>query len=186
MAIEHKPLIDYLPPFLAEYREYKRLFSVLWGEISENQNSILNRIEELKNNAFISLTNLQGIQHWERMLEIIPNAGATLEDRRELVKTRMFGDRPYTYEKLCELLDKLLGPGQHHIEIEGYTITVLIELTVKNQFAAVAAMLEKIVPANMICVVGLRYRQNDDLTEYIHNELKKYKHIALREEVLDE
>ena len=54
MAIEHKPLIDYLPPFLAEYREYRYLFDALWGEISENDQSILDRIESALNDTFIA------------------------------------------------------------------------------------------------------------------------------------
>ena len=186
MAIEHKPLIEYLPPFLAEYREYRRLFSVLWDEISEDDTSILNRTEAALNNTFAALADEDGIKHWERMLSIVPSVEATLNDRREIIRMKLVGDRPYTFRKLGELLDKLLGAGQYVMEMTGtFELALQVELTSRFQYAAAVDLLNKIVPANIDCTVSLRYNQHQKYSGiYTHNQMAEYTHAELKEAIL--
>lgn len=181
--IEHKPLIEYLPPFLAEYREYRRLFAVLQDEISEKPRSILKRTEAALDNTFIALADEEGIRHWEKMLSIVPSVEATIEDRREIIRMKLVGERPYTYRKLEELLDKLLGSGGYHMEMTGdYEMTVLVELTSKYQYAAAVDLLTRILPANIKCNVGLRYRQYSYFNGiYTHDQMAQYTHSGLKE-----
>lgn len=184
MAIEHKPLIDYLPPFLAEYREYRYLFDALWGEISENDQSILDRIESALNDTFIASVDEAGIRRWEKMLSIIPSVEASLEDRREIIRMKLVGERPYTYEKLEELLNKLLGEDQYVMQMtSAYELSVLVELTSRFQYAAAVDLLNKIVPANIGVNVGLRYNQhNKYIGIYTHDQMAAYTHQQLKEE----
>ncbi len=186
MAIEHKPLIEYLPPFLAEYREYRRLLDALWGEISENEQSILNRIESALNDTFIASVDETGIRRWEKMLSIVPSVEASLEDRREIIRMKLVGERPYTYEKLEELLDKLLGAGQYVMQMpSAYELSFLVELTSRFQYAAAVDLINKIVPANIVVTVGLRYNQQSKyIGIYTHDQMAAYTHQQLKEEVI--
>lgn len=188
MAIDHKKLIDYLPPFLAEYREYRRLFSAVQGEISENDNSILEQTEIALNNTFLALTNEAGIRHWERMLSIVPSVEATLEDRREVIRMKLVGERPYTFRKLKEMLDKLLGADSYQMYMSGpYEITVLVELTSRFQYAAAVDLIRRIIPANIGCNISLRWMQHKDYNgRYRHNEMTPYTHSGLKEGITNE
>lgn len=181
--IEHKALIDYLPPFLAEYREYKRLFTALQEELSEKPNSILNRVEAALDNTFIATADAEGVKQWEAMLGIVPSLESTLDDRREVVRMRLVGERPYTMIKLRELLDKLLGIGRYSLEMTGpYEMELQIELVSKFQFAAAEDLIKRILPANILCRIGLRYRQNDYFNgKYTHDQMSKYTHSGLKE-----
>lgn len=111
MAIEHKPLIEYLPPFLAEYREYRRLFDALQYEISEKDNSILERVDFALKNTFIEEANAEGIRHWEKILGIIPPAGSTLEERRRIVAATWIGVMPINRDGIIEIVKAYSGHG---------------------------------------------------------------------------
>lgn len=180
--IEHKKLIEYLPPFLAEYREYRRLFAVLQAE----EDAILQRVDKALTSTYIAIADGEGVARWEGMLGIVPNAQETLEDRRESIKMKLAGSKPYTYRKLVEILDGLLGEGEYQLNMvpEEFRLTVLVELTSRFQQEAVDNLLKRIVPANMICIVGVRYRQYGELKPYSHEDLSAYTYYDLREGVI--
>lgn len=181
--IEHKLLIEYLPPFLQEYREYRRLFTALQEEISEGEQSILGRIETALDDTFIVTATAEGIQRWEQMLGVIPSVESTLDDRREVIRMKLVGERPYTMIKLREILDKLLGVNRYTLKFVGpYELKLQIELTSKFQRAAAADLIERIIPANILCNITLRYRKYNYFNKkYSHNQMSKYTHSGLKE-----
>lgn len=182
MAIEHKPLIEYLPQFLQEYREYQELFRVLWDEISEDENSILDRTDKALKDTYISEADANGIAKWERMLGIVPNAEETLDERRENIRSKMAGRRPFTYRKLQEILDDLVGPGEYTIAMtDTFILTVKVALTSKYVRGSAETLIRKVAPANIELVMSLMYRQQQDLFQYTHAQLSAYTHDDLRE-----
>lgn len=184
--IEHKPLIEYLPPFLAEYREYKRIMDVVWDEISEDEGSILERIDRGLQNTFIEDADLEGIKRWEQMLSIIPDADMTLNDRKEVVRVRMAGRRPFTFRRMEELLEQLTGVDEYSAEMTGtYQLFIRVAITSKYKRGAVTDLLKQILPANIEVTVELMYHQYLELEEYTHGDLTAFTHHDLREEVLD-
>ena len=187
MAIEHKPLIEYLPPFLAEYREYQRLFAVLWDEISEKQNSILKRTDRALLDTFIAEADAAGIKRWEQMLHIVPNAEETLDERRENIRTRMAGRRPFTYRKLKEILDDLVGDGEYTMEMtDTFELTIKLALTSKYQRGSVQTLVRKIAPANIDLAISLMYHQHSEYINIMtHADMAEYTHADLREGVTE-
>lgn len=181
--IEHKLLIEYLPPFLQEYREYRRLFTALQEEISEGEQSVLRRIEAALDDTFISTATAEGIRRWEQTLSIVPSLESTLDDRREVVRMKLVGERPYTMIKLREMLDKLLGIDRYTLEFVGpYELKLQIELTSKFQRAAATDLIERIIPANILCNITLRYRQYNYFNQkYTHNQMSTHTHSGLKE-----
>lgn len=184
MTTEHKKLIEHLPPFLAEYREYRRLFGVLQDEVDD----IIAKAEKALNNTFPALADEEGISHWERMLGITPVVASPLDDRREVIRMKLAGERPYTFRKLTELLDKLLGVDGYHIEeTAAFEMTVLVALTSRIQYAAAEDLLNRILPANISLTLGLLYRQHDYFNGiYTHDQMAAYTHAGLREVIPDE
>lgn len=175
---DHKKLIDYLPPFLAEYREYKRLMST----IQDEEDGIVQNVDDALNDTFIELATEKGIERWENMLSIIPSPTATLEERRAAIKFKLNITLPYTLKALRKMLDDLLGPDQYYMAMtDVYELTVLIELSSAYMQETVASMLRKVVPANIGPNIQLRYVQHltyNDISR--HREMSRYDHEYLR------
>lgn len=188
MAIEHKPLIEYLPHFLAEYREYQRLFDVLWDEISEKNGSILKRTDRALQDTFIAEADLAGVKRWEQMLHIVPNVEETLEERREDIRIKMAGRRPFTMRKLKEILDGLVGEGEYTMEMtDTFVLMIRVALTSKYQRGSIQTLARKVAPANIQLVMELLYHQYLEYDGVMtHNQMAAYTHSQLREEPLNE
>ena len=60
-----------------------------------------------------------------------------------------------------------------------------MELTARSNFEEVQKMLARIVPANLLTDVQLKYNQHRQLTAYTHDQLSVRTHGQLREEVLN-
>lgn len=138
-------------------------------------------------NQFIAYAGEYGLSQWESMLDIIPKSNDTLEDRRFRILTYLKGNRPYTDEKLEELLDDLCGSVGYVIERDynAFTFTFKLNLGVKSQMDSAADMLERIIPKNLLLTVTLNYNRHCDLRQkFTHGEMKAYTHKSLREDVL--
>lgn len=175
---EHKKLIDYLPPFIAEYREYRRLFAAL----QEEDDSILGKISDSLNDTYVDLATLKGIERWENMLSIVPDSEATLEERRAAIRFRMNITLPYTLKALRKMLDDLVGPGNYYCEMTGeFELTVMVDVASSYMRNAVNTMLAKIIPANIGLTIGIRYVQHLTYNDiYIHGDMSQYDHTYLR------
>lgn len=94
---------------------------------------------------------------------------------------------PYTYKALVNVLNSLCGEGQYTINLYNneYRLKILIELTAKKLFDEVKSTVKRMIPANLILEVDLRYNQHKTLAKYTYKQLSKYTHIELREEVLN-
>lgn len=173
----------YQPLIIKDYREFK--------EIAEIENTILTDCWSSSNNVFLdqfieTLTE-NGCKRWEKILNIQPKGTDTLEVRRFRIKSRINEDLPYTYKALVNVLNSLCGEGQYTINLYNneYRLKILIELTVKKLFDEVESTVKRMIPANLILEVDLRYNQHKTLSKYTHKQLSKYTHIELREEVLN-
>jgi len=65
-----------------------------------------------------------------------------------------------------------------------YTLNVKLALTSKNAFNSVADMLNRVIPANLIFNVLIMYNQHITLQPFTHQQLHKYTHYGIRNEVL--
>jgi hypothetical protein len=138
-------------------------------------------------NQFIMLASEYGLTQWEKIFDITPAAADTWDDRRFRILTYIKGTRPYTDEKMEELLDKLCGTDGYIIERDyaNYKITFKLNLGVKSQLSRAQEMLERIVPMNLDLTVTLNYNRHQDLKrKFTHEEMKAYTHKSLREDPL--
>ena len=173
----------YQPLIIKDYREFK--------EIAEIENTILTDCWSSSNNVFLdqfieTLTD-NGCKRWEKILNIQPKGTDTLEVRRFRIKSRINEDLPYTYKALVNVLNSLCGEGQYTINLYNneYRLKILIELTAKKLFDEVESTVKRMIPANMILEVSLRYNQYLHFKKYTYGQLSVYTNKQLREEVLN-
>lgn len=176
-------LLQHLPPVLHEIKEFVEIAN------TENQtiNALWQNVADLMNDRFIVTATENGISRREKALKIHPSSSDSIETRRFRLLTRYQEQAPYSWKVLQQLLNNLLGEGKYELtrNVAEKWLRVKLELTVKGQFQAVEAMLERITPQNMVLTVELRYNQHSLLSQYTHTQLATFTHKQLREEVLN-
>ena len=180
----NRNLIDYLPKFLRDIREYK---AILTDAVQPEVVELFNAVESAMNDQFIMDATENGVSRWEKMLKIVPKANPTLDDRKFTILTKMSERLPYTMAALEKRLEALCGENGYSVELDSnnFILTVRIALSVQNSFKDVCDMLEKVVPANVLIDASLLYRKNQALSEYTHGQLSAYTHEQLRNEVVN-
>jgi hypothetical protein len=176
-------LIDYLPQVLKEVRELKLIFQSEQTEIADLWISIDNAF----NDQFVVDSTENGVERWEKILGIIPKATESLDTRKFRILTRLNKQLPYTMRTLKQQLETLCGANGYSIKLEhnAYTIEVKVNLIAKSKFDDVDALLQRVIPANMIIDLGLMYNQHSTLKQFTHAHLQAYTYNQLRSEVLE-
>ncbi len=141
--------------------------------------------QAVMDDQFIESATRRGIERWERRLGIAPKANEALEDRKFRLFSRFNEQLPYTEQALKERLTTLCGDGfTVSLDTASATLTVRIELTVKEQFEVVAQLLEDIVPLNVGIDLSLRYNTYGALKGMSYESIKTYSYQALRKEIV--
>lgn len=164
-------VLDYLPDIIKDVTEYQ--------EIANAENPTINTLwknhRKTFNNQFINTLDEQGCARWEKMLDITPKGTATVEDRRLAILARINASLPYTYRQLENFLRNICADDYTMtLDNENYTLTVLLSLSRQNQFDEVSNLLAKVIPANLICNVGLKYNQYKIIKPYRYRLLVNY------------
>ena len=177
-----RKLIDYLPPVLQQTREMQ---AVMEGE-QPAVAGLWDAWKTVLDALFVRYANEQGLARWERMLGIRPRGTDSMEVRRVAVLARLNEQLPFTERTLRLMLDGVCGPGGYTLEIiyREYRVFVRVHLWGKRAMDEAAALLGRVVPANMVIDLGLRYNTHRMLRPRLHRMLRGTTHRALREEVL--
>ena len=177
-----RKLIDYLPPVLQQTREMQ---AVMEGE-QPAVAGLWDAWKTVLDALFVRYANEQGLARWERMLGIRPRGTDSMEVRRVAVLARLNEQLPFTERTLRLMLDGVCGPGGYTLEIiyREYRVFVRVYLWEKRAMDEAAALLGRVVPANMVIDLGLRYNTHRMLRPRLHRMLRGTTHRALREEVL--
>lgn len=175
-------LKEYLPEVLKDVREMRAIMDAETPEVQ----ALWQACEDCMNDQFISEATENGIARREKMLNIIPFATDTLDDRRLRLLSRYNENIPYTRKMLVGLLESLCGPEGYALQIltATFTVNVKVALTVKKQEDIVRDTLERILPYNMVFTVELIYNTWAKLKPYTWAELKKLMWKEIKEEVL--
>ena len=176
-----RKLIDYLPPVLQQTREMQ---AVMEGE-QPAVAGLWDAWKTVLDALFVRYANEQGLARWERMLGIRPRGTDSMEVRRVAVLARLNEQLPFTERTLRLMLDGVCGPGGYTLEIiyREYRVFVRVHLWEKRAMDEAAALLGRVVPANMVIDLGLRYNTHRMLRPRLHRMLRGTTHRALREEV---
>ena len=176
-------LINYLPFIIRDYAEFQGIMESQQPEFEQAWKSA----EDLLDNQFISTAGNMGLSRWERILGIIPKGTDTLEDRRFRILTRINEELPYTIPQLRNILETLCGPDNYSAEVpEGtYNLVVKVGVAAKKNFSDVEALLDRVVPQNMIVNLSQLYNTHAEVGLFTHEQLAAYTHDHLRNEVIN-
>ena len=110
------------------------------------------------------------------MLGILHKLDDSLEDRRVAILAKLNTRLPYTRRVLIQFFNNLVGADGYTLRIDygRRMIFLKIELSRKNQVAAIARMLRQVLPANMMFDIKLKYNQVYMLKVFKPDELKTY------------
>lgn len=168
-------IIEYLPPVLAEIREFKIL-----GEAEDLQlDNLKSEINSLTNELFVTTAEGVGLDRWEKILNI-SNSSTDIEFRRFRILSRLnsFG------LTLNQRLTSIVGAGNYKIDyyFKEFRLKVSLTLDTKEYEAEVKRMLDEVVPMNLVIDFGLLYNTHEQLSKCTHEQLSKYTHKQLRED----
>ena len=164
-------VLDYLPKVVRTIKE----FEVLGNAENPEINNLWLDNQIVLNNQFINNLDEQGCARWEKMLDITPKGTATIEDRRLAILARINASLPYTYRQLENFLRNICADDYTMtLDNENYTLTVLLSLSRQNQFDEVSNLLAKVIPANLIFNVSLKYNQYKIIKPYRYRLLVNY------------
>lgn len=164
-------VLDYLPKVVRTIKE----FEVLGDAENPEINNLWLDNQIVLNNQFINTLDEQGCARWEKMLDITPKGTATVEDRRLAILARINASLPYTYRQLENFLRNICADDYTMtLDNANYTLTVLLSLSRQNQFDEVSNLLARVIPANLICNVSLKYNQYKIIKPYRYRLLVNY------------
>lgn len=155
--MEPKRLIDYLPDVLKPFREFQEIT----GAEQLETDQLRQNIQTVFDNQFISTADADAIVRYEKIYNIVPFAGGTLDDRRFAILVKINSELPYTLRALRNKLDALCGEDGYTFDLDygNYTVMVKLELTAKYQFNNIKDTLAEMLPANLLIDLDLRYNQ---------------------------
>ena len=132
---------------------------------------------------FIDSASVEYIERWEEMFEIPVRDSDTLPERRANLRAWINGGLPYTFRSLQDKLDAVVGVDMHWewLDTNRYTLYVQIAESQEKELQAVREMLDRIVPANMIIYLDVKFNVYDDLMQFTYEELSELTHQELKE-----
>lgn len=179
---ERVDLSEYLPEFLKEYHEIR--------EILGTENEEFNRIEQIHlqciDDRFVVSCGENGLERFERLLNISPLADDSPESRRFRVLSKWNTSAFYNYAYLENQLKILCGEKGYRLKLDfaGPALDVKIELTSKNMIDSVREMLGAVLPCNVLANVSLFYNQYQSLGKFKYGELEQFTYAQIREDVI--
>lgn len=174
-------LLSYWMPILRNLKEFKEIAKAEEPELR----LLLEAIDRTLANMYIETADEYGIERFESMMGIYPEAGDTLEERRFSVLTKWNDKIPYTEEALHGLLEVLCGGDGYTLKIDyaNYKLVVKLALSNENNVNEVEDLLARVVPVNIVTQVML-FNTHSILNAYTHEQLAQYTHKEVREAVL--
>lgn len=141
-------LVEYLPPFLREYRELKALMNAENPEFL----AVYSAAERVLKNEFIDTADEYGLSRFENLLGILPSKNDTLESRRARVFARWFTELPYTLRAFLEKLSGLSEYGNITVftDFEHYRVSIETDFELYGQTDEIERLVELMFPCNII------------------------------------
>ncbi len=173
-------LLEYLPPYMREYDEMRRICQSEDPEITELKDST----EVIKKEFFTETAEGEGLIRLEGILGITASEGEGIEYRRFRILSKLLGSR----DSLTQCLDTLIPDKGYSLELDCGELTLSVRLPLKNSMylSSVTEMLERTVPVNIKLGVSLLYTLHGELKKYTHGELHSYTHKNIKEELYEQ
>lgn len=138
-------LLRYLPPYLQEYVE---MYHLIMAENPEFR-FVAGNCRKVLNNTFIMYCDKDGIQRFEKLLNIVGSDNESLEFRQSRVMVRWNDSVPYTLKALTNKLIAMQGNNDIQIILEGYKISIITHMDNAGQSDSLWDLFNTMIPCNM-------------------------------------
>ena len=142
------------------------------GALSSSEQIIFTQGEseylQLVNNQWVLTANVEGLEEYENMFDILPDPSDSIQLRRERLINRLSTAPPYTFRYLQQRLNSFLGSGNYIITLipDEYYCHFIVHVGEIGKLDELIKIFVEIIPANLIRVV-----QNDILC---YNNTRSY------------
>lgn len=115
-------------------------------------NNLTGCLTRLLSDTFINDATEYGVERWEKILNIIPPIGSSLDDRKVQVLTLLNIKLPYTYRMLENAVKSIFGEDNYTMSInnETYILNLEANFTSDNQYRDVCNLFQNVVPENLV------------------------------------
>lgn len=172
----------YLPPFVKETREFQILAKVESEILQEEREAKQN----LENDQWIATATERGLKRRGNLLNIVREETENLEDFRQRILFLWNHHKPYTYFHLLDWLEGLCEKENVTVQMQYslYCLHIELRLIKKHLQEEIEKTVRKMIPANILLEVTLRYNLYGELKPYTHGFMKKknFRYIDLRKE----
>lgn len=170
-------LIDYLPQAERGIKEFDAILTKAeQPEVALSWGAIDNAMKD----QFIEDATENGVSRWEKILNIFPKATDSLDVRKFTILTRINEQLPFTMVTLQEQLKTLCGEDGYEVTLDDAGVHVRVALSAKSNYNDVDALLKRVVPANTVVDLSLKYKQQSSMEAYTHEQLQNFTHAQLR------
>lgn len=151
-----RKLIDYLPPFLQEYKELKIINHTEQEEIEQAWEAA----EKLLKEPFLLSASTYGISRIEKILKIQALDTDDLETRMFRVLLKLNEVLPYTYRTIKRHLDEICGEAEYELQVypDEFTIDAIFEIEERQKLVELGKYLDEVLPANLFLFFAKRSR----------------------------
>ncbi len=162
--------MDYLPPFLQEYKELKIINHTEQEEIEQAWEAA----EKLLKEPFLLSASIYGISRIEKILKIQALDTDELETRMFRVLLKLNEVLPYTYRTIKRHLDEICGEAEYELQVypDEFTIDAIFEIEERQKLVELGRYLDEVLPANLVIFFAKRSRLEFAIPVLYKNILK--------------
>ena len=174
-------LIEYMPPFLKNIREFNKIFDAEDIELEDLNYNLKKMLTEV----IVKTADSYGLDRYENIYNI-SNTSNNIEIRRINILNKINDILPFTLKWLHNKLEEALGEGNFHIDIDynNYSIKITI-LGLSMEIADIyRENLRQQLPANMVIVFDLQINNNIVIGSTIIQ--KEYNTMKVNQDILKE
>lgn len=170
-------LIEYLPVFLRDIKEFNVLFNTEDAEFD----LIKKCMKDIENNMFILTSDENGICRYENILGI-NNKSGSIDYRKKRLIIRFNEKLPYSAVRLKESLDAICK-NLFFCNYNEYTLILRLDPLSDEMFDEVKLLLDRMVPANILIKI-FSFNTHEILGKLRHIDLEPFRHKELYEKIL--
>ncbi len=170
-------LIEYMPLFLQDVREFKEIFNVEDKEIDSLKEQIENVLKEI----IVTTAEGYGLERYEKIYNIQNNT-TDIETRRFNILSKINNRLPYSINWLINKLNNTVGPENYTLDVDHNNYSVKIEIMALFQDIAILLNkdLREQLPANLIITVTL-YQTEESKNKYYAGIVHTGEYIEIRQ-----
>lgn len=144
-------LVEYLPSFMQDIREFKELFATEDIEIEKLKDAV----DKIFSEIIVKTAESYGLNRYEKIYQI--NAESDILEARRLKILLKINDKvPYSYKWLINTLDTVLGKENYRISIDYANYKMKIEILLN--YSELAEILRKDLIKHIPANIELDYR----------------------------